>query len=50
MNLAKGFGPIVSLILTPNGPSTFESIATPNDLDEEKEIAWEVLKVQFILN
>jgi hypothetical protein len=39
MNLSKGFGPIVGLILTPNGPSTFESIAKPNDLDEEIEIA-----------
>jgi hypothetical protein len=34
----------------PNEPSTFESIAMPNDLDEEVKIAWEVLKVQFIQN
>jgi hypothetical protein len=50
MNLSKGFGPIVGLILTPNGPFAFENIVTPNDLDEEIEITWEVLKVQFILN
>jgi hypothetical protein len=49
-NLIKGFGPIVGLILMPNGPSTFESIAMPNDLVEEAKIAWEVLKAQFILN
>jgi len=34
----------------PNEPSTFESIAMPIDLEEEVEITWEVLKVQFILN
>jgi len=28
----------------------FESIAMSNDLDEETKIAWEVLKVQLILN
>jgi len=27
----------------------FENIAMSNDLDEETKIAWEVLKVQFIL-
>jgi hypothetical protein len=42
--------PVVGSISTPNGPSAFESIAMPNDLDEESKIAWEVLKVQFILN
>jgi hypothetical protein len=42
--------PIVGSISTLNGPSAFESIATPNDLDEEAKIAWEVLKAQFILN
>jgi hypothetical protein len=50
MNLAKGFGPIVGFILTPNGPFAFENIAMPNDLDEDVEIGWEVLKVQCILN
>jgi hypothetical protein len=34
----------------PSGPSACESIATPSDLDEEGKIAWEVLKVQLILN
>jgi hypothetical protein len=42
--------PIVGLISTPSGPSAFENIATPNDLDEEAKITWEVLKAQFILN
>jgi len=41
-NLTKGSGLIVGLILMPNGPSTFESITMPNDLDEEAKIAWEV--------
>jgi hypothetical protein len=50
MNLAKGFGPIVSLMLTPNGPFAFENIAMPNDLDEDVKIEREVLKVQLILN
>jgi hypothetical protein len=36
--------------LTPNGLFAFKNITTPNDLDEKVEIAWEVLKVQFILN
>jgi hypothetical protein len=42
--------PIVGSISTPSGSSTFGNIATPNDLDEEAKIAWEVLKAQFILN
>jgi hypothetical protein len=50
MNLAESFGPIIGLILTPNGPSASKNIVTPNDLDEEVEIAWEVLKVQLIFN
>jgi hypothetical protein len=41
---------VVGSISTPSGPSMFESITTPNDLDEEAKIAWEVLKAQFILN
>jgi hypothetical protein len=44
-NLVKDFGPIVGLILTPNGSFTFESIVMPNNLGEEIKIAWEVLKV-----
>jgi hypothetical protein len=49
-NLVEDFGSIVGSILMPSGPSAFESITTPNDLDEEAKIAWEVLKAQFILN
>jgi hypothetical protein len=49
-NLTKDYGPIVHSILTPSEPSTFESITMPSDLDEEVEITWKVLKVQFILN
>jgi hypothetical protein len=41
-NLTRGSRPIVGLILMPNGPSTFESITMPSDLDEEAKIAWEV--------
>jgi hypothetical protein len=44
-NLIEDFGQVVRSILTPNGPSAFESITTPNNLDEETKIAWEVLKV-----
>jgi hypothetical protein len=49
-NLTKDFGLVVGSISTPHGPFTFESIATPNDFDEEAKIAWEVLKAQLILN
>jgi hypothetical protein len=42
--------PVVGSISRPSGPSAFEIITTPNDLDEEAKIAWEVLKAQFILN
>jgi hypothetical protein len=49
-NLIKDSSLVVHLILMPNEPSTFESIAMPIDLEEEVEITWEVLKVQFILN
>jgi len=48
-NLAKDFTQVVGLIST-SGPLAFESIATPSDLYEEIEIAWEVLKVQLIMN
>ncbi len=34
-NLTEDYGSIVHSILTPNEPSTFESITTPNDLDED---------------
>jgi hypothetical protein len=43
-NLIEDFGLVVGLILTPSGPS-FESIAMPNNLDEETKITREVLKV-----
>jgi hypothetical protein len=43
-NLVKYSRPIVALILMLSEPSTSKSITTPNDLDEEAEIAWEVLK------
>jgi hypothetical protein len=49
-NLTKDFGLVVGSISTPNGPFTSKSIATPSDFDEEAKIAWEVLKVQLILN
>ncbi len=49
-NLVKDFGSIVGSISTPSGPFAFESITTPNDLDEEAKITWEVLKAQLILN
>jgi hypothetical protein len=49
-NLTKDFGLVFNSILMPSWPSTFKSIALPNDLDEKIEIAWEVLKVQLILN
>ncbi len=34
-NLAEDFGPLVGSILTLTKPSTYESIATPSDLDKE---------------
>jgi hypothetical protein len=49
-NLVKDFGSIVGSISMPSGPFAFESITTPNDLDEEAKITWEVLKAQLILN
>jgi hypothetical protein len=33
----------------PSQPCAYKSITMPNDLDEKIEIAWEVLKGQFIL-
>jgi hypothetical protein len=44
-NLVEDFGSIVGSILTSNVPFAFESIVTPNNLDEETKIAWEILKV-----
>jgi hypothetical protein len=38
-NLVENSRLVVGLILTPSGPFAFENIATPNDLDEEVEIA-----------
>lgn len=49
-NLTKDSRLVINLILMPNEQSTFESIAMPSDLDEKVKIAWQVLKVQFILN
>jgi len=49
-NLVEDFGPIVSSILMPSWPSASKNIAMPNDLDEEIEITWEVLKGQLIMN
>jgi len=46
-NLVEDFGLVLVSILTPNGPSTFESIAMPGDLYGEAKIVWEV---QLILN
>jgi hypothetical protein len=49
-NLVEVSRQVVGLISTTSGPSAFESITTPSDLYEEVEIAWEDLKVQFIMN
>jgi hypothetical protein len=48
--VAKDSRPLVGSILMPSIPYGFESIVTPNDLDVEIKLAWEVLKTQFILN
>jgi hypothetical protein len=48
--LVKDSRPLIGSILMPNRPSSFESIVTPSDLDMETTLAWEVLKIQFILN
>jgi hypothetical protein len=49
-NLVKDYGPLVGSTSMPNGPFASESIAMPSGLNEEAKIAWEVLKVQLILN
>jgi hypothetical protein len=41
-NLVKYSRPIVGLILMLSEPSTFKSITTLSNLNEEAEIAWEV--------
>jgi hypothetical protein len=48
-NLFEDFVQIVNSILMPSRPCASKSIAMPNDLDEEIEIAWEVLKPQLII-
>ncbi len=49
-NLAKVLGLMVGSISMPNGPFAFESIVSLNNLDVETKIAWEVMKIQLILN
>ncbi len=49
-NLVEDFGPVVGSILTPNQPSASKNIATPSDLYGETKFAWDVLKLQLILN
>jgi hypothetical protein len=49
-NLTKDFRSIVGSISTPIEPFASKTIVTPNDLNEEIEITWEVLKVQLNLN
>jgi hypothetical protein len=49
-NLAEDFRQVVGLISTTSGSSTFENITTLSDLYEEIKIAWEVLKIQLIMN
>ncbi len=49
-NVVEDSGPIVSSILMPSWPFASKNIAMPNDLDEEIEITWKVLKGQLILN
>ncbi len=49
-NLVEDSRLLVGWISMLRGPSACENIATPSDLDEEAKIAWEVLKVQLILN
>ncbi len=46
-NLIEDFRPVVVSILTPNGPSTFESIVMHGDFYGKAKFAWEV---QLILN
>jgi hypothetical protein len=49
-NLVEDFRLVVSSILTANGPFACESIVMLDDLYGKTKIAWEVLKVQLILN
>ncbi len=49
-NLTKDFRSIVDSISMPIEPFASKNIATPNDLNEEIEITWEVLKVQLNLH
>ncbi len=49
-NLVEDYGRVVNSILLPCQPSTYKSIAMPNDFDEKIEIAWQVFKVQLIFN
>jgi hypothetical protein len=49
-NLVEDSMLVISSILMPSRPCAFKSIAMPNDLDEEIEITWEVLKPQLIAN
>jgi hypothetical protein len=49
-NLVEDYRLVVSSILIPSWPYASKSIAMPNDLDEEIEIAWEVFQAQLILN
>jgi hypothetical protein len=48
-NLLEDSRVVGSSILMPSRPCAFKSIVMPNDMHEEIEIAWEVLKAQFIL-
>lgn len=48
--LVKDSRPLIGSILMPNKPFSFKNIITPSDLDVEIKFAWEVLKIQFILN
>jgi hypothetical protein len=49
-NLLEDYKLVGSSILMPSQPSRSKCIVMPNDLDEEIEIAQEVLKAQLILN
>jgi hypothetical protein len=49
-NLSKVLGLMVGSISMPNKPFVSESIVSLSNLDVETKIAWEVLKIQLILN
>jgi len=49
-NLVEDSMLIISSILMASQPCAFKSITMLNDLDEEIEITWEVLKPQLIAN